>query len=1412
MPTQKEFKVNEYITLKLEGEKTNIYVKEQLFNQCKFLLLNIPVDKISTFDEIESIDEAAEKLDRSLERMDMVASRIPPETEFWGHCSNMQVWVEHEYDTRLLHSNLAFPLLKKLSLIGDPIAKRALKEEIMKYLKSWYLPVVSYLFQNGYLEYLDKNIRENMFLAPYPRILDQTLKRIEAGDDSIFRFINLFRLMDSFQDENWKQVFEYLNEETSGAIMLYTGVFRPEGIYFRSNRDIQLDPGMHNAMLRAYVNKRKDGKVHEFVKKFPRFPIAFEYWLGRLVIQYLEESGVEHLFCKNSNTLKENIKAFLETSDIRTIMFSTFLRYLIKKGDDVANKLLKEEIITRFLLNEKESDFIYSSRTLELVNDREITAKIIELICSKDEHNLLELFKLNDLTRYLNKQAIDSLQNKNVIVNLLQTFIHGDISPKNMILMIKKLPQFEEFIKNMSEDKREQLVKIIVDLVRKKDPKGIVIFKVIKSVLDDEETSLILKNIMNQEELVKGLINIPRFGIFEDRFFNNIKVLLLINMLKNNNFKYFTKSYSSRRPLVNLLNRISFFIKDEDFSEIQDIRKALLERLKTDDIDLFRDLINFQYLFKYIRIDDIEEFLTHIETTLEEECLNVMRSDRRFNLKIFKLYAVNKNSYALDILDFFLTTIIQDTESEFNQSFLNEPLLLELRALLVSNTTMMTTELKRRPNNILNLILEQLLELQDKDNWDFGFDILAVKFLCIAPKGINELLLSLDYQIYKKLQWEYDEIIDKILIDIRDFFPRDFVSSIFWFMERHSYDEDKFSYHIRDYVNDLNREDFWKLISSGKEVLMEIENEIDSDLFIHNNDEEPQGSGFIIANGKVEELSIWDENGVNLQQLPKTIGELTSLKRLNICYSPLSNLPTSFAKLTSLEELNLSYNNFTTLPEFIGELKSLKKLDLNGNPIKYLPESIGNLKNLQSIRMFENLLESLPESIGGLESLKSLDISNNHKNTIKTLPESIGDLKSLESFNAFGCKLETLPDSFGRLKKLRYLKLSNTRIESLPKSLKNLKNLVELDLSSSKIKEFPNWFSGLKSLATINFKNLNLKEIPRQLSELANLRDLDLASNQITEIKGLENLKKLFRLDLGFNKIKEIKGLKSLYNITMLELCNNNISEIKGLEDLPKLNRLSIGGNPIDHQLFEELGSVETKSWPYLAKNPRNFVEYCRQKLIPKENTESVLVYGKKFYIWNKALDLTNFSIGSFDEIKRLESLTDLEAIFLRKNNIREIKNLENQQKLKILDLAQNRISEIKGLEKLNNLEILNINYNQTLIEIKGLDSLKNLKKLKLNRNKITKINGLDNLINLEFLDISINKISEIENLNSLKKLKYLNLYSNEISEIKGLEHLKELKVLVLGKNNIPKEKLLEYKFNFEIKEFDFDPDDTFIF
>jgi len=46
-----EFKINDNITLRLEGENTVIYVNGAKFRKCKYL--NIPVDKTSTFDVID---------------------------------------------------------------------------------------------------------------------------------------------------------------------------------------------------------------------------------------------------------------------------------------------------------------------------------------------------------------------------------------------------------------------------------------------------------------------------------------------------------------------------------------------------------------------------------------------------------------------------------------------------------------------------------------------------------------------------------------------------------------------------------------------------------------------------------------------------------------------------------------------------------------------------------------------------------------------------------------------------------------------------------------------------------------------------------------------------------------------------------------------------------------------------------------------------------------------------------------------------------------------------------------------------------------------------------------------------------------------------------------------------------------
>jgi hypothetical protein len=162
----KEFSINEFLKLKLEDGKTVIYVNNKRIIQCKYLLLN----NISNYSEETKIkpenitmDVQAENLDHSLELNDEKEIEIPPEAEFWAHCSNLQVWYENNYNTEVLHSNLAFPLLRKLTEAGDKTAKEVFKTEITKRFRSGNLNVMVFLIKEGFLDHLDIEESDDLY-------------------------------------------------------------------------------------------------------------------------------------------------------------------------------------------------------------------------------------------------------------------------------------------------------------------------------------------------------------------------------------------------------------------------------------------------------------------------------------------------------------------------------------------------------------------------------------------------------------------------------------------------------------------------------------------------------------------------------------------------------------------------------------------------------------------------------------------------------------------------------------------------------------------------------------------------------------------------------------------------------------------------------------------------------------------------------------------------------------------------------------------------------------------------------------------------------------------------------------------------------------------------------------------------
>ncbi len=256
-----EFKINDFITLRLENNHTNIYIKGQLFNQCKTLILNIPVENLDDFETIESIDDVEEKLSKNKYQAQEVS--IPPETEFWGHCSNLQTWAELDYDTRILHRNISFPLLKRLVDAGDPKAKRVFKDEIAYRFLSNNELVQIYLLKAGLLEYLTKeeigNLIQKFFScnnrkAQVHLIREGYLKYLNVGD--IQNYIRITILIDNHEVQIsliHKGYLKYLTKEERTNLI--------QKVFSCNNRKIQVQ-----LIEKGYLKYLKAEDIQNYIR------------------------------------------------------------------------------------------------------------------------------------------------------------------------------------------------------------------------------------------------------------------------------------------------------------------------------------------------------------------------------------------------------------------------------------------------------------------------------------------------------------------------------------------------------------------------------------------------------------------------------------------------------------------------------------------------------------------------------------------------------------------------------------------------------------------------------------------------------------------------------------------------------------------------------------------------------------------------------------------------------------------------------------------------------------------------------------------------------------------------------------------------------------------------------------------
>ncbi|PRQ30200.1 putative non-specific serine/threonine protein kinase [Rosa chinensis] len=363
---------------------------------------------------------------------------------------------------------------------------------------------------------------------------------------------------------------------------------------------------------------------------------------------------------------------------------------------------------------------------------------------------------------------------------------------------------------------------------------------------------------------------------------------------------------------------------------------------------------------------------------------------------------------------------------------------------------------------------------------------------------------------------------------------------------------------------------------------------------------------------RLKHLSYLDlsQNDFQFVQIPKFIGQLTSLRYLNLSYSYLDsllsrtgvswlhavnklpsllelhlsscyiqNIPHSLQSInfTSLAVLDMSWNNLinSSFPKWIFNLSSLTKLDLGWNSFSDpFVDEFSTLKSLEHLDLSHTGLKGqVPKFIGNLCKLKSLDLAFNY------FDGGIQEFLNLSNCGLVG----KLPSSLRILKSLQHLTLrANLFNGSIPESFGQLSQLVDLDLF------FNSWEGSLTKAHFINLTRLESFRVStdRCVPIIFNLTDYEwVPPFKLHEIH-MDNCR-VSLTNAGISgPIPEEWLFKISSQIQWLDLSYNQMSgKLPFRFNFPTLYEIDLSHNQFDGPLHLSSTNAPILNYLYLAYN-----------------------------------------------------------------------------------------------------------------------------------------------------------------------------------------------------------------------------------
>ncbi|UJR12377.1 hypothetical protein I4U23_016554 [Adineta vaga] len=416
-------------------------------------------------------------------------------------------------------------------------------------------------------------------------------------------------------------------------------------------------------------------------------------------------------------------------------------------------------------------------------------------------------------------------------------------------------------------------------------------------------------------------------------------------------------------------------------------------------------------------------------------------------------------------------------------------------------------------------------------------------------------------------------------------------------------------------------------------------------------------------------LVIQSDNGMINQHLPSEIGQLTSMKELELTdIKNLEDLPDEIEYLIQLRSLTLKQipnlkklsdenmgklenlyilnlidlPNLSNIPSTINNYQLLQKLEITKTNINKV--ELRNLNNLSFLKMTSNLIlaslkitdmlklssidisynnELLELKLQNLNLLQSFTLSSNTK-LISLDMENISTLQSISLTNSVQLKtiiLNNLP-SLSIFESSSLSNLQSISFENLPLissirivgsllleniSFTNVPSIKELDLSNCQLKSFPESILSLKSLKTLTMQFNQLSSLPSTLSnDLPNLQILKLMNNKFEE--------KIFQPPLIY--------IRELY------LNNNSLTSLDGIAEYKSLQRLDI--------FFNQISSIPLEIMKLSSTLQMLSINYNRLISIPYQMTNMRTL--KTFYAANN--NITSIERQNLVHLFRSTSIT----------------------------------------------------------------------------------------------------------------------------------------------------------------------------